>query len=305
MSPPEPENETSESAPVAPAPPPRPTRGGGMPIDVRSVALTCIFLLALFHTLYVAKTLVFPMLLAVLAYFCLVPVVRTLRRFLIPAPLGAAVVVVGVVATLVSGIYFLATPASQWASRLPSSLTRIEHSLRHVREPIEQLVEASDKVEDMADVDEDKVQQVEVRRFSLAENILSQTRAVLTTGATVLVLLYFLLAAGDSFFLKIAQALPQIADKAAAKQLIYGTEAEISHYLFTITFINACLGGATALVLWALDMPNPILWGSAPESSISFHSSARRPCRSSSSASPCCTTALSPKRSFRRCCSPP
>jgi predicted PurR-regulated permease PerM len=244
-----------------PAPSARPNDGTA-PLEIRSLALISLVLLGIFHTLYVAKTLVFPILVAVLAYFALTPIVRGLRRFWIPVPLGAAVVVAALIAAMSAGIYFLSTPATNWAGRLPLSLTRIEQKLRAVREPIEEMVAATDKVEDMAKGDDDaSIQKVEVRRFSLAETILNRTWTATTTTATVLVLLYFLLASGDAFFRKVAEAVPQIADKDAATNLIQRAESEISHYLLTVSLINGCLGGATALVLWALDMPNPLLWG--------------------------------------------
>lgn len=35
----------------------------------------------------------------------------------------------------------------------------------------------------------------------------------------------------------------------------------VSRYLLSITVINACLGAATTLVMWMLDVPQPYLWG--------------------------------------------
>lgn len=38
-------------------------------------------------------------------------------------------------------------------------------------------------------------------------------------------------------------------------------EERLSAYLFSITLINLCLGIAVALVMWALGVPSPLLWG--------------------------------------------
>jgi predicted PurR-regulated permease PerM len=42
---------------------------------------------------------------------------------------------------------------------------------------------------------------------------------------------------------------------------VQNVERGISRYLLTITIINIGLGVATALTLWLLGIPNPILWG--------------------------------------------
>jgi predicted PurR-regulated permease PerM len=38
-------------------------------------------------------------------------------------------------------------------------------------------------------------------------------------------------------------------------------EQKVSRFLLSITFINACVGCAVSLAMWAIGMPSPILWG--------------------------------------------
>ena len=35
----------------------------------------------------------------------------------------------------------------------------------------------------------------------------------------------------------------------------------VSRYLWTVAFINAPLGATAGVAFWALDLPNPMLWG--------------------------------------------
>ena len=49
-------------------------------VEVRSIAITGLFVLALFYTLYFARSFILPILLAVLLDFLLSPVVRGLKR---------------------------------------------------------------------------------------------------------------------------------------------------------------------------------------------------------------------------------
>ncbi len=230
------------------------------PIDIRSVALTGLFLLMLFHTLRIAESLIFPILFALLTNFSLTPIVRGLSRLRIPVPIGAALVVLSVLGITIGGLMSLAEPAQEWGKRLPASLRKIERKLRVVRDPIAEVIEAADKVEAMAGMGQSS-ESVEVRESNLAEVIVSQAQSLVTTFATVVVLLYFLLASGNAFVEKVVQNMPRVADKRMASELLQQTESEISRYLLTISAINLGLGTATTLAMYSIGMPNPLLWG--------------------------------------------
>jgi predicted PurR-regulated permease PerM len=38
-------------------------------------------------------------------------------------------------------------------------------------------------------------------------------------------------------------------------------EAKVSRFLLSISFINLCVGIAVTIVMWAIGMPSPVLWG--------------------------------------------
>jgi predicted PurR-regulated permease PerM len=57
------------------------------------------------------------------------------------------------------------------------------------------------------------------------------------------------------------QALPVRVDRKSALGITHAVQTELSRYLFTITVINAALGVAVGLAMWAVGMSNPILWG--------------------------------------------
>src|SRR5580765_6380153 len=59
-------------------------------LEVRSVAITGLFVLAVLYTLYFARAFLLPIVLAVLLDFLLSPVIRLLKRARIPEPVGAA-----------------------------------------------------------------------------------------------------------------------------------------------------------------------------------------------------------------------
>src|SRR5689334_2349456 len=81
------------------------------PVAVRSLALSGLFILSLFYTLYLARAFFLPIVLALMFSFLLSPVVRWLKKLRIPEALSAGVLVFGLLGLLGLGIYELATPA--------------------------------------------------------------------------------------------------------------------------------------------------------------------------------------------------
>jgi predicted PurR-regulated permease PerM len=230
-------------------------------VEIRSLAITGLFVLALFYTLYFARAFFLPIVLAVLLDFLLSPLIRTLKRARIPEPLGAALVILALLAATGGAVYQLAGPAREWGSRLPASMREAESRLQKLRRPVEQVSKTAEQVEQATKVDDSKVTEVVVKGPSLSERLFGTTQTILTSLLEVIILLYFLLAAGDLFLQKLIKVLPQFRDKKKAVAIARETEASISTYLVTVTLVNLGLGLAVAAVMYLLGMPNPILWG--------------------------------------------
>src|SRR5438552_8872375 len=62
------------------------------PFDIRSIALTELFILTIFYTIYFMRTNLLPLVLAWLFCYLLRPIVRSLARLKISAPFGASLV---------------------------------------------------------------------------------------------------------------------------------------------------------------------------------------------------------------------
>jgi predicted PurR-regulated permease PerM len=234
------------------------------PLDVRSVSLSVLLILALGATLYIARAVLMPIVLAILLSFLLAPVVKGLARLCLPGPLGAAVVLLAILGLAGLGVYGLWEPATQWIQQLPKSVAQIEAKMRPVRQSVEDFNEATKKVENMAQVGKGEVDstfKVEMQRPSLTGTMLNQTLNLVATVGAITILLYFLLASGDLFLQKLVRVLPRLSDKKIAVTIVHEVEHDISRYLLTITLINAGLGGAVGITMFWLGMPNPLLWG--------------------------------------------
>jgi predicted PurR-regulated permease PerM len=257
-------SERAISDTVLPAEPPSDPQVHARLAGSPAVAVKGLFLLALFYTFYFARSLLLPVVLAILLSLILYPAVRALRRMFIPEPAGAAIVVGSLAAFAVIGMLQLFEPASQWISKMPELAEQADRKLLGVRRSVEQVTKAAEQVEALASVEgkaNASTPEVVTRQPSLMRRILAGTQSVLISAAATLVLLYFLLASGDLFLRKLVRVLPTLGDKKTAVAVARTVQTAIGRYLFTITVINACLGIATALGMYLLGMPNPMLWG--------------------------------------------
>jgi hypothetical protein len=117
----------------------------------RSTALTGLLILMIFYTLYFARGLILPIVLAMLLNFLLAPVVRALKKYLgMPEPLGAIVVVLAVLVGIGYGIYTPTGPTADWVARAPQSMHQIQSKLRALRKPVQQVQEAAEQVQSIA-----------------------------------------------------------------------------------------------------------------------------------------------------------
>jgi predicted PurR-regulated permease PerM len=255
-------NERTQLQQLIPEPPPEAqvdAKLSGAP----GFAVKGLFILALFYTFYFARSLLLPIVLALLLSLILSPAVRALKRLLIPEPLGAAVVVAGLSAVLVWGLVQLFEPASDWLAKMPRIAEQVERKLSSLRKSVEHVTNAAAQVEALTTVEAKakRPPQVVAKPPSLLSRVMSGTQNVLIAAGATVVLLYFILASGDLFMRKLVRVLPTLEDKKKAVAVARTVQSAIARYLFTITCINVGLGIATGAVLYLLGMPNPILWG--------------------------------------------
>jgi predicted PurR-regulated permease PerM len=250
------------AAPDAPAPVPAPRAGRLRPRDVRSFALTGLFLLAAVYTLHAARELFVPIVLAAMLKLVLEPLVRILGRAGLKPPLAAAVVMLLVVALIGAGFVMLVDPATEWLERLPTALRRVEDTVARIRGPVEQVTEAAHRVEQIAGMDAaNGAAAAAPPAQSLSQMLFAGAWSFAGTALVMLVLLYFLLASDDLFLRKLVKVLPRLDDKRRAVEVARQIESDVSRHLLAMTLINLALGAATAVAMYFAGMPNPILWG--------------------------------------------
>src|SRR5215470_5032170 len=99
------------------------------PLGVQSISLTGLFILAVFYTIYFMRSVLLPIVLALLLSYLFKPAVRGLARLKIPLPVGAALILVGLLLLVGYGISALATPTAGWLQKAPAGLTELQRKL--------------------------------------------------------------------------------------------------------------------------------------------------------------------------------
>ncbi len=230
------------------------------PFDVGSIALTGLFILALFYTIYFMRSILLPIVLALLLSYLLRPIVRGLARLKIPLPVGSALILIGLLAVVSSGISALATPTVTWLQKAPAGLTELQRKLSPVKRSVAQVTQATGEIEKLASTNAE-IKTVEVKRHPITEMFFMRTPEFIASAVVSLILLYFLLVYDQAFIAKLVKLLPTFSDKKTAVAIAHDIESQVSRYLFTITAINACLGLAVGTAVGLFGLRNPVMWG--------------------------------------------
>jgi predicted PurR-regulated permease PerM len=226
-------------------------------------ALWTMALIALGFTLYLAASLLLPIMVAAMLALLLSPPVSALTRLGLPQALAAGIVVLLVLGALAGITLKIAGPVQDWIETAPQKLRRLEHRIDGLMRPVAAVREASETVSEITgDSEASKPRTVVVDRSGVS-SLLDVTVNTLVTVLSTLMLIYFLLACGDGLLRKLVMATPEREDKLRLLEILRTIQREVGRYFATVTLVNMCLGIATGLAMWALGMPTPAVWGVA------------------------------------------
>ncbi len=219
-----------------------------------------MLLLAVFVVLYVAKAIILPVILAFVLKLLMNPAFRWLQRLGLPRVLGALLLLVALSATIVGLAAALSGPAVDWFAKLPGGIPRLQERLEFLRQPVEIFRRFLTAMRGLAPLDS-AVVAIPTSEGTLPDQLFAGTwnfaAGLFTTG----LLLFFLMISGDTFLRKLVEILPSFSEKRQAVEMSQQIESDISAYLATVTIMNAAVGIATGLVMWACGVGDPVLWG--------------------------------------------
>ena len=250
------------------------------------VASYWLLALALLYTLYFAKSLLIPIVVALLFSLLLSPLVTLFKRFYIPRLVSAILLL-----TMIGGPFTilaieLAEPAQKWLSQLPQLSAHLTEELDDISLAMSPDA-ASAKAKSLptkeksfslfgffsSDEQPEVTQEIETAGNSalsarvmqggveIIVSVLGATPVVIAQFMTFIILVLFLLIFGPRLYDNYLNIFPSDADKRRPVELVGKVQKELSRYIVTVTIINIGLGMVTASVFWFMGVDDALLWG--------------------------------------------
>ncbi len=252
-------NTVPQSAPAVPPAAGRrgPARSLARPLWIVAI---CVGVAAL----RLARDLLIPVVLAVLLALVLSGIVEALRRLRIPRALSALVLMLLIATAVVGVLRAVGAPARQWMESAPRVLRTLEHKTRPAQSMVRRLDALARRAGAIAGASDAPgaapVAAPPASPVSAMEVVESTSgvAAALLMGAALTLLL---LAAGPATLARMAAPVATGGRAMQVVRVIDAIRVEVGRYYGTLAVINLLFGTATALLMWALGMPNPLLWG--------------------------------------------
>lgn len=249
-----------------------------VPMNVRSMALVLLTVLAILATLKWASAFFIPLMLGLMFSYALSPIVDTLERWRIPRAISAAVLILGMLGGAGASVYSFSDDANELLESLPAAAKKLRDSVRvrgdrtdtlgTVQKAAAQLEQAANEASPAAPAGRG-VQRVVVEkpRFDIRDHLWSGTVGLASLIGQIVVvtfLTYFLLLSGDTFRRKLVRlAGPTFADKRITVQALDEITIQIQRYLLVQLLASVLVGLTTGLAFWALGLEHAAVWGIA------------------------------------------
>jgi predicted PurR-regulated permease PerM len=226
--------------------------------------LVLLATIAVIAVLYVARDIAIPLVLAVMLALLLRPIFRRLQKLRVPNVIASLLPVLTVAVLFLAGMVTVARQGQAWLAKAPETVQKVQAMLPHRQGPLGDLAKATEAVKELAQPEaaaEKEPVPVVMQSSDAAISILGTSGHFLGATLIVFVLAFFLLCYSDTLLRQAIESRSSFSDKKTVVALLYHVESGISTYLATVTIINIGLGIVTAIVLWVIDVPNPVLWG--------------------------------------------
>lgn len=211
---------------------------------------------------YLARDFFIPVVFAILLEAIFRPVVKGLEKWRVPPTLGAAIVVLGLIVIFTIIGLSIAGPLQGWVSKVPEQFSAARGKIEGIRKSFEQVTHLANELEHAARGPTTAPSPAPAADGGgLVFRFVGGSFQILARLLEILLLLFLLLASGDLFMQKLVKIIPLWQDKKAAVQIVSESQSIVMGYILINAMVMAGQGVVVWLVLWALGMPVPWLWG--------------------------------------------
>ncbi|WP_114417990.1 AI-2E family transporter [Marinospirillum perlucidum] len=227
-----------------------------------STSLQALLGLGILYTLYIAHELVLPLVVAFMISLVLSPLVlKARRRWHLPKPLTAFCLLVLLVSLLGGLVASVATPALDWAEKAPEILSNLFLQDSQLHSQLNRLSRSAEQLEEsVGALSGDQVQTVLLSTDSWRSQLADQVQEVVVGLVLAIILTYFFLVSGDHLIRNLARQLPT-GRRHIFLGIVRSSQKQVAGFLGVFTLTNLGVGLITALICWAVGLPNPVFWG--------------------------------------------
>nr|WP_295889939.1 AI-2E family transporter [uncultured Devosia sp.] len=223
------------------------------------IAMVFVGFLALLFALQVGQVFLAPVTLAIVVGLMFGPVADRVERFGVPPALSAGIVVLMLIGVIAGGVVLFAVPLSEWVARAPLIWNKLQQQLATLEGPLEAIGTFQEQVTSI--FGSDNAMSVTVEDGGQMIGVAMLAPAILAQVLIFLASLYFFVATRDHIRISVLSLCVSRRMRWRTAHVFRDVEAKVSRFLLSITFINACVGCAVTLAMWAIGMPSPLLWG--------------------------------------------
>lgn len=223
------------------------------------LSVVAIGVVVLLFVLQAGQVFLAPVTLAIVIGLMFGPVADRLEAVGVPPALSAAVVVLLLLGIIAGGVAVFAVPLSEWVARAPLIWDKLQGQLANLKEPLETFSQFQTQMNEV--LGGSATMSVSVEDGSAVTSVALLAPTVLAQILIFLASLYFFVATRDHIRISVLSLCVTRRMRWRTAHVFRDVEAKVSRFLLSITFINACVGVAVTLVMWAIGMPSPILWG--------------------------------------------
>jgi predicted PurR-regulated permease PerM len=241
------------------------------PIQVRNIAFTLLSVAIVTLLLQFMQSVLIPFVLAGLLFYALDPAVDWLQKGRVPRAIGAAFMLLVVVASCGALTYSLQGQALTVIDQLPAGARKLADSLRKtpVADP-----SAIEKVQQAADALQGSEKpgprsgvmrvQVEEQGFQASTLIWSGSLGLMSAAnqlVMVLFLTFFMLLSDQLFKRKLVEIVGTLSQKKVTVSVLEDIAGQIERFLAIQIFTSGVVALITWGALWAMGLKQAALWG--------------------------------------------
>nr|WP_040590795.1 AI-2E family transporter [Sphingopyxis sp. MC1] len=230
-------------------------------------ALTLIigaaFCLGLPFALQAGAEFFLPLTAAIVVSIALVPLLEWLERRRVPSALAAFLALSSFLMLVNAALAIIVVPATGWFARIPESIPRIQSNLAPVIDFYSTLQKFVDRtLTSVASGSEATAQAMAATApTSVVDYFISAAPAAAVQLLFAVLVIFFFLAGWTRLRRSTIRRRGSFDGAMQTARVIQNVVDATADYLATITMINALLGLIVSLLLWALGMPSPFMWG--------------------------------------------